>query len=325
MFEDRRIVKNKEVRIQWLDSLRAIAILLVIYGHCVRGWIEFFVFTSPVKMPLFFIISGYLFNPRSGDTKAFFKNLFIKLVIPWIVLGLVHPTNPLSRLYDLLSGKALWFMPCLIVGETIWFYIRKIANNTKQIVAYGITISVLGFVLSHFHILDFAMFNTALIVQLFFLMGYVFRTYEDVLSDYWKWIVFGGFILYLALTILSLFLFPGKFIDIHHNEYIYVPYGVCVIMVGCFVLFVTFMHFNVGTKWLSFLGQNTLVFYIVHGMGINVFARLLPIDLSGIPLPLYAFLRTLFAIMICSVVAILLNRYLPEFVGKKRVSCNEPK
>ena len=81
----------------WLDALRGVAMILVVYGHCVRDWDVYFLFTSPVKMPLFFIISSYLFNPRSGEQGKFFKNLFFKLVVPWMVLGMFPYIHPVER------------------------------------------------------------------------------------------------------------------------------------------------------------------------------------------------------------------------------------
>ena len=50
----------------WVDALRGLAILLVMYGHCVDNMVGYFVFTSPVKMPLFFAITGYVFKLNEG-------------------------------------------------------------------------------------------------------------------------------------------------------------------------------------------------------------------------------------------------------------------
>ena len=58
-------------RLAWIDVLRALAIILVVFGHQVGGEIVFFLFTSPVKMPLFFAISGYVFSMRGGNDVLF--------------------------------------------------------------------------------------------------------------------------------------------------------------------------------------------------------------------------------------------------------------
>lgn len=72
----------------WLDACRALAILFVIYGHQQKDGLFYFLFTSPVKVTMFFAISGYLFNPRGGDARAFFKNLLIRMVLPWLILAI---------------------------------------------------------------------------------------------------------------------------------------------------------------------------------------------------------------------------------------------
>ena len=58
-------------RKDWIDALRALAIILVVLGHQLRGVAEYFIFTSPIKMPLFFAISGYLFKARNGHNVDF--------------------------------------------------------------------------------------------------------------------------------------------------------------------------------------------------------------------------------------------------------------
>ncbi len=58
----------------WIDCLRGIAILFVLYGHLVQGWNDYFVFTSPIKIPLFFVITGYVFNHNRTNNKDFFVN-----------------------------------------------------------------------------------------------------------------------------------------------------------------------------------------------------------------------------------------------------------
>lgn len=68
---------RREVEMPWIDLVKGAGILLVIAGH-ILGW--------PVKMlayafhmPLFFLISGYLFRPQGIHR---FKSLLIGLILP---------------------------------------------------------------------------------------------------------------------------------------------------------------------------------------------------------------------------------------------------
>ena len=212
----------------WIDALRSIAMILVVYGHCVRDWTTFYVFTSPIKMPLFFMISGYLFKSRGGRSIEFFKNILRKLVIPWIVLGMIHYTNPVDRFFDLVTGTALWFMPCLIIGEIVWFYIQKYTKSILQVVIFALMVSIIGLLLAQHHILDVAMINTALIVQAYFLVGFLIKTYEDVIQRSIKSIIIVGI--------------AGYLLDVHLNNYFNLPYCVFVIVlvVSRFLLYLIF-------------------------------------------------------------------------------------
>ena len=126
-----KIVGNK--RLAWVDYLRAVAMLLVVYGHQVPYLNEYFVFTSPVKLPLFFAISAFVFN-EDTDLKTFVRKLFRQIIVPWLVLTiaprlLLIPLHGFSwfgqQVGNILSGKAYWYMPCLIIAELLWFFILK--------------------------------------------------------------------------------------------------------------------------------------------------------------------------------------------------------
>ena len=73
-------------RKNWIDGLRGLAMLFVLYGHLAGGWTEYFVFSSAIKIPLFFAITGYVFKVRSGRSLEFIKNL---LIIYYIFLSIV--------------------------------------------------------------------------------------------------------------------------------------------------------------------------------------------------------------------------------------------
>ena len=126
--------KKIHVRKYWIDALRGMAMLFVIFGHQCSEWTSFFVFTSAIKVSLFFVISGYLFNERNGDVISFLKNLFFKLIIPYFFLSLL-PMRLLygiirgatigvfgKYIYNFLCGTLIWYMPCCIIAEIIQFF-----------------------------------------------------------------------------------------------------------------------------------------------------------------------------------------------------------
>ena len=129
-------------RLEWLDALRGLAMVYVALGHCMPGGMEkhiFILLTSPVKLPLFFAVSGYVFNSRDGKQGAFFANLLRKIMIPSLVFVLCTlliglPKRGLSHLatgfWDFLSGELYWYIPACILGEILFFYNLKVSTFT---------------------------------------------------------------------------------------------------------------------------------------------------------------------------------------------------
>ena len=68
-----------------IDMLRAIGIILMLLGHVGFGKI-FETYISAFHMPLFFILSGFLFSNKRGFLRAIRHN-FVKLFIPYIFWG----------------------------------------------------------------------------------------------------------------------------------------------------------------------------------------------------------------------------------------------
>ena len=317
----------KSYRKDWIDSLRALAMIMVVLGHQLKGVTEYFIFTSPIKMPLFFAISGYLFSTKNFDDRAFFLNWFRKLIVPWFGLALIPMLpNLLSGqvgvfefMVKLISGKMLWFMPCFVIAEVIHYYIRKLSKKESSIIIFSLLITLFGFVANHIGILHFAMINRACIVQSFFLMGYLFKSYENLLTTIsWKMIISLA-LLYVILCGSGMFLFGHVAIDVHSNRYFNIPFCYALIILGVYTLFIAASKSQYSNKVLNIIGQNTLLLYIWHKQVITVFLFLLYyLGITMTNIYLSAIFKTLWAVVICNVLARYINRYIPELVGKKR-------
>ncbi len=132
-----------------LDITKGIAILLVIIGHCgsIPYWLRHLIFSF--HMPLFFLISGYLYKKR-GVKETLMKD-FVRLGVPYVLTCLAillyyllyfiitksHNSEPLQRyaiasiwgsgtihkckyFADLPFIGAIWFLPALLVCKNVY-------------------------------------------------------------------------------------------------------------------------------------------------------------------------------------------------------------
>lgn len=134
-------------RIEYLDALKCLCILLVIEGH-VR------LFGMGVKtydtlsglmlysfnMPIFFFISGFLaYRPvvNNKDIIKKFVRKFKHLVIPTIIIklfyGLLHRQNPANILFDGFEGY--WFTITLFECFCVMYLFSFLIKNEKALVS----------------------------------------------------------------------------------------------------------------------------------------------------------------------------------------------
>ena len=312
-------------RKSWLDGLRAIAMLLVIIGHMVSGVKPYFLFTSPVKIPLFFAISGYVFNENRKSVAQFFVNLFWHLVLPWMawaVIGVVImlPFNGLSSLpaglVSIVTDVALWYLPCCIIAETLWFSAHRLCAGWKAFCLAALVLFGLGLVMVKLDILNAMMINRAFIAQLYMLIGYLFRRFEDRLEGA-GWLPVAGLLLaYIAMGIISAALWPGKSIDVHLNHYYNLPFCMLMIITGCTALLWGARRIGRAPRILSFIGKNTLVFYAVHIYAISA-VKLVLNKAGALPAkPWNAVVCLVPVCILCSAAALFINRFMPLLAGR---------
>lgn len=317
----------------WLDCLRALAMIMVVLVHASNGlphWDKYNVFVGPVMLPLFFAISGYLFNACDGKQGIFYKRILFKLVIPWVVLSLIWARACLipfkgfapyftQHLYNFISGETLWYFSCCIIAEIIQFYVVKFSKKFNLICLVDIILCAIGFVLAHFKIGDFLNINIAFIAQFFIMLGYIFKNYEDIFSKLRWEIVSLLAIAYVGLAVISIIVFPGQYIDVHRNMYPNIPLYLALIIVGVLTLFTLAKKANIRFKIAAIIGQNTLVIYSMHSFGLSIVTKVM--SFFGIALTqnwLIAVILTASSILLCCIGAIVLNNLLPEAVGRRR-------
>lgn len=318
-------------RKQYIDALRGLSMIVVVYGHCLLAesrtdYTVFFVFFSPINVALFFTISGYLFKQKTSDLE-FFKNIFFRLVVPWFVLGLFPYYNIRWKLPLLLSGTSFWFMNALIIGEIIWYYIHKVSKNNELIVILlGLFVSAAGLLFYKFALLNYAMVNRGMAILWLFVLGMLIRKYELFLVSLVKKYILLFSFLFVVMGIVFMYMNAGEFYDVKWNRYYFIPLTWGMIIFGILIAFTLFYNTKYIPKMIILIGQNTLAIYILHEYGLSVFRKLLAISSFNfnICFPVVAVIETCFACGCCLAFSLLANNYLPEIVGRKRMNTKAP-
>lgn len=143
-----------------IDLVKILMAILVISIHTITPDGTFYYLLTQsiarVAVPFFFIAAGYYFpsNPKAADIR---KTVFrlTSLYIAWCVFYLPFEisdvaSKPLSAngyafesLYIMIKGwRHLWFMPAIIIGMVIYFFLHK----NKQLYLIALSLYMVGFI-----------------------------------------------------------------------------------------------------------------------------------------------------------------------------------
>ena len=323
--KDRNLAETS--RLDWIDALRGLAMLLVIFGHLYKQR-ELFQFANAVKIPLFFAISGYLLYGRTQSTKTYFLSMLKRVVIPWLILSLGFGLRFIltqgfafyaNYAVEVLIGIRAWYMICCIIAQTLFFFLIKLLGDGWKLCISVIAITAVVLLFGTKRVNEPFQVTTALISQSFLLMGYLLKKYEYKLRDVKFWMALGLLGAYVALVILGMFLFPKCSMDIHMDAYYNIPYCFLLIVVGCVALFLCAQKIKRFPRWLLFIGQNTLVFFMHATFWTDLAREGLSLMKISLPKTWYGMLVLLTLCCIgCAFEAIILNKFFPEAAGKER-------
>lgn len=140
-----KMTSIKSTRYNWIDWSKSIAIFLVIWGHMPMQP-ETYTFIYSFHMPLFFLISGYLYNSKETIKQELYKN-FKTLMLPyliyqlifypyWFVRELLVPhqainihNSVIQPIIQSLSSDAIngptWFIYCLFLMKMYSYIIQR--------------------------------------------------------------------------------------------------------------------------------------------------------------------------------------------------------
>lgn len=297
-----------------------------------------------LHMPLFFFISGYLFNPdKNKDLSSFFKKKTRSLLVPyfsfsalsylfWVIVerrvqGLdIHILKPLAGIFlsvnedfYMIFNGVLWFITCLFVVEVLFFIIQKQIKKRKMLIAVLLLFSCLGYLSTFLPIRLVWNVDVALTAVTFYGMGFLSKGIVGKAQEYSN----GNKVLLITsgLSINFIFTQMNDVVYMYLNEYgnfLYF-YVAAVAGIASFLLLAMMME---KVRILSFIGANTFVYLAAHGkvlMGLSFGTRLvlkLP-DEVFLGSLLWGTIFTLITIILLIPVVYVINTYFPFLLGKR--------
>lgn len=173
---EKNINLNFNSRLNWLDSAKGIAMILVILGHELQPFFEelgspVVVFIYSFHMPLFFLITGFLFSNKNlqKNFASYSKIKLKRLILPYFIYqiisilfinGFTYLTTHQFR-YNLIEtlqqlfylngtvgwNSPLWFLVVLFFLELLMYFILRCPFKIQWILV-GICFLIGGFLTS---------------------------------------------------------------------------------------------------------------------------------------------------------------------------------
>ena len=333
---------NSSKRENWLDFTRGICAFCVLLAHNTTQ-LEIISLYNPYFLMLFFFISGYLFKVKT--TKELIKGLLNGLVLPYFILNLIlffigfdilhafldnNYAYISNRLLDILTGKELWFVSCLIIVRVYFILLYLISkyfgcwNKITITLVNIIAIFFIYFVHSHpankplFWYVDTAFYSLG-----YFGLGYVFKNskFELKITKYNKLVASVFLIIYVLISYYSQLNCNVEF-HVYTNEFASPLYFIIMSILGIFIMIYFSRCFensdNYVTRYIIALGRNSLLLFALNGKTSQLVMYFLSFCVEALPHVVYVFLNCIIqgAIILCF--AYFVNKYIPQIVGKKR-------
>ena len=286
-------------RLEWIDYSKGILILLVIAGHAIPEfglqlpYLERIIYSF--HMPAFFIISGYLYKQRSGETIYWYIRKKAKqLLLPYcefcILIFFCHLMKQIVLRNDsaffvnflkkeILLGTItlnyksifsnLWFLPAMFSASIVFSLIhRKFKYELLRFFAclfLGCVSCVWASILESPLPVNL---DAALLALPFMELGYIYKRYSSGKKKYEQLVLITSILIVLGLNMFAIS--NGIKSDSFYNLHIENWTVFCATsIVGTLLLFNITKRLT-KQRCISFLGKNSLSIYGLHFISQNI-------------------------------------------------------
>lgn len=324
-----------------IDIAKGIGIFLMVMGHTTSNkialqWIYSF------HIPLFFFLSG-IFHSQGKNYKEFFGKKVKTLLVPYFFFSIIlflfflivsknigfsagenlsvkenfigiFLGNEKKGISDISWGGQLWFLPALFLIENIYYFFYKFKVKTRIMLA--ICCLILNTILIKFININIPWsWLTVLVAINFYTCGQLLK--EQILNkDKLKNIYL---IIFFILNLVTGY--SNSKIDMYSNAYGNIFLFLISSCSGIIFLIFFIKNFIKKSKIFEYIGKNSLVVLAFHRR-VQTFTKVLFVYLLQKEMPkgniIFDLLYSCWEILLCIPAIIILSKYFPYFIGKKK-------
>ncbi|MGO1523888.1 MAG: acyltransferase family protein [Nesterenkonia sp.] len=260
-------------RIQWIDMLRGIAVLLVVVlhgadipylnGNGVEEWAQVNRYLEPFRMPLLMFLSGILL-PRSlaKPLRLYAWGKFAAILWPlllWILLfGLfIYQGGIESPAFWRSGGDYLWFLTALTICYLIGVGLKPLVRSGWAFVLAALGLFAAMLLTRHFGELDTAVVSRTLYNGAFFFLG------AACVRAVPRWIRAPGSVVLVLGIIAVVISYMGADDRWLRTGTLYAVPG-SVIGIAVAIWLASRVRSGLPLTFLAWVGRSSIVVYIVH-------------------------------------------------------------
>ena len=323
--------KEIQLRLNWIDVMRGIAITLVVLGHSIGNTTDpLNKFILSFHMPVFFFISGLLTRCRQEDGQIIsLQSYLLKkargILLPQVFLFILHMAFDILVNHEKISASLVmtnlfyWFLIVLFYVSMLFWFVEKIGLVRKKVYLFGF-IFILIAVFQIIKIQSSIKIEIVPMAMLFYVCGHYFMEYLKSNNTQKKlcriqpcWV--------MTIPIIVICSYWNDPVLMYKNSYGNILFFFITSFCGIWVCYELAVSLSDNNIFL-WLGKNTIIIYVFH---IYIIKSLYGVGKIIIPFSVdYSY--TFPAYLICfSITMIILvpiiffcNRYLYWFFGRER-------
>ena len=329
-------VKN---RIDWIDVMRAAAILLVLLSHYDGGKLS--VLANRACVQTFFFISGMFAFSSKYSLKSYVKKQAETLLLPYGIFAVVNIAfywlfnrdTPISQLAlfakNFLFAKrnevlvaAMWFLPCLFFASILYKAIAMLLKKQKYIFPLCFVISAVFKIWFESPVYIFSI-NQGLKYLVYIALGGVMYPYLKRIKRAWHKLPKS-----YHIAVILFFAVDCAYIwRMYVKGYVFWPKSVVMLsavyflnVVMCIIFIMTVSILLEKVKPLVWIGRHTLGFCCLESINRALFNTAMAIvGIGFVPnSEIKALVHAVISVCIGSVIVSVLDKICPIVLGKRK-------